>query len=137
LSPIGKPGDWTTDESQVLFRVCRLVSGMGSVAVGCRRAADRFLRRRSGRAAGRVARLWPVRGRWARRRRLRACGRSACSVVGCGWARVDDVSKRRRQGLVVCRVTCPFEGLIYARPGVTLAPTFAGLLACQSRTIRV
>ena len=39
----------------------------------------------------------------------------------------------------------PFEGLIYARPGVTLAPTsagpaafdFAGVAACQSETIRL
>jgi hypothetical protein len=65
--------------------------------------------------------------------------------LGCWWARVDDVSKRRRQGLVVCRATLPFEGHCYARPGVTLAPTFAGgsvdlmvfgLAACQSRTVR-
>jgi hypothetical protein len=64
--------------------------------------------------------------------------------LGCGWARVEDVSKRRRQGLVVCRATLPFEGL-GARPGVTLAPTslgpaglgVAGLAACQSETIRV
>jgi hypothetical protein len=79
-------------------------------------------------------------GFWGRVVDAGGCGRAAgrrVAVVGCGWARVDDVSKRRRQGLVVCRATCPFEGLIYARPGVTLAPTFAGLLACQSRTIRV
>jgi Oxidoreductase NAD-binding domain len=63
--------------------------------------------------------------------------------LGCGWARVEDVSKRRRQGLVVCRATLPFEGL-GARPGVTLAPTslgaaglvFCGLAACQSETVR-
>ena len=79
-------------------------------------------------------------GFWVRGVGAGGCGRAAgrrVPVVGCGWARVDDVSKRRRQGLVVCRATGPFEGLIYARPGVTLAPTFAGLLACQSRTIRV
>jgi hypothetical protein len=33
-----------------------------------------------------------------------------------------DVAKRRRQGLVVCRATLPFEGLFDARPGVALAP---------------
>jgi hypothetical protein len=26
------------------------------------------------------------------------------------WARVTDVAKRRRQGLVVCRAALPFEG---------------------------
>jgi hypothetical protein len=43
-----------------------------------------------------------------------------------------------------CRATLPFEGLIYARSAVTLAPTFAGLAvlafvglaACQSWTMR-
>jgi hypothetical protein len=52
------------------------------------------------------------------------------------WARADDVAKRRRQGLVVCRAASPFEGLFDARPGVTLAPAFAAWLACQSRTVR-
>ena len=69
---------------------------------------------------------------------------AAVKGLGCGWARVEDVSKCRRQGLVVCRATVPFEGL-GARPGVTLAPAsfgFAGLVvwgrvACQSETIRV
>src|SRR3954468_19843222 len=37
-----------------------------------------------------------------------------------GWARVTDVAKRRRQGLVVCRAAVPFEGLCDARPGVAL-----------------
>jgi hypothetical protein len=49
------------------------------------------------------------------------------------------------KGLVVCRATLPFEGQCYARPGVTLAPSSAGLAglllsglaACQSETIRV
>jgi hypothetical protein len=36
-----------------------------------------------------------------------------------------------------CRATLPFEGLIYARSGVTLAPTFlAGAAACWSLIIR-
>jgi hypothetical protein len=68
------------------------------------------------------------------RRRGRRC---AGSALGCGWARADDVSKRGRQGLVACRATLPFEGLIYARSAVTLAPTsLRGDAAFQSRTIR-
>ena len=62
--------------------------------------------------------------------------RWAWRALGCRRARADDVSKRRRQGRVACRATSPFEG-VDARPGVTLAPTFAGAAACQSRTIRV
>ena len=64
-----------------------------------------------------------------------ACCRGAVRALGFWWARVDDESKRRRQGLVVCRVTLPFEGFCDARPSVTLAPTFFGAPACQSRTI--
>ena len=68
----------------------------------------------------------------------------AVKGLGWGWARVEDVSKCRRQGLVVCRATLPFEGL-GARPAVTLAPAssggaglvFCGRAACQSQTIRV
>ena len=57
--------------------------------------------------------------------------------LGCCWARVTDEAKRRRQELVVCRAALPFEGLIYARSSVTLAPTFlAGAPACWSLTIR-
>src|SRR5271169_3016729 len=67
----------------------------------------------------------------------RGC-RGALTALGFGWARVEDESKCRRQGLVVCRATLPFEGFCDARPGVTLAPTFFfGVAACQSRTIRV
>jgi len=51
------------------------------------------------------------------------------------WARVTDVAKRRRQGLVVCRAALPFEGLLDARPFVALAPTFLACAACQSRTV--
>ena len=54
--------------------------------------------------------------------------------LGFWWARVEDESKSRRQGLVVCRVTLPYEGFCDARPGVTLAPIFLGAAACQSRT---
>jgi hypothetical protein len=64
-------------------------------------------------------------------------------VGSFAWARVTDVAKRRRQGLVVCRAALPFEGLFDACPGVTLAPTstvVAALarfvwVACQSRTV--
>ena len=59
----------------------------------------------------------------------------ALRALGFWWARVEDESKSRRQGLVVCRVTLPFEGFCDARPGVTLAPTFFGAPACQSLTI--
>ena len=51
-------------------------------------------------------------------------------------ARVTDVAKRRRQGLVVCRAALPFEGLLDARPSVALAPAFLVWVACQSRTVR-
>jgi hypothetical protein len=51
------------------------------------------------------------------------------------WARADDVAKRRRQGLVVCRAARTFKGLFHTRPGVTLAPTFTAWVACQSRTL--
>ena len=73
--------------------------------------------------------------------------------LGCGWARVEDVSKRRRQGLVVCRAMLPFEGLVMRAPLSRSRPpslgaaglvfsgaagsVFAGLAACQSETIRV
>src|SRR3954463_13649142 len=52
--------------------------------------------------------------------------KSACwsgpPVGSWRWARVTDVAKRRRQGLVVCRAALPFEGCCDARPGVALAP---------------
>jgi hypothetical protein len=81
------------------------------------------------------SRFW---GRRGRRRCRRACCRGAVSALGLGWARVEDESKCRCQGLVVCRATLPFEGFCDARPGVTLAPAFFfGVAACQSRTIRL
>ena len=114
--------------------------GRGWVAEALRSAsvASVFAERRSIGAIRRVfGRAWsaPAAGG--------VCGTSG-ERLGCGWARVEDVSKCRRQGLVVCRATLPFEGL-GARPGVTLAPTFAGvgwlsfagLAACQSETMRV
>src|SRR5208282_2549176 len=52
------------------------------------------------------------------------------------WARADDVAKRRRQGLVVCRAPWPLQGPLDACPGVTLAPTFLAA-ACQSATVRL
>jgi hypothetical protein len=51
-------------------------------------------------------------------------------------ARVTDVAKCRRHGLVVCRAALPFEGLFDACPGVALAPTFAAWATCRSRTVR-
>jgi hypothetical protein len=46
------------------------------------------------------------------------------------------VSKSRRLGLVNLPRDLPFEGLIYARPGVTLAPAFCAV-ARQSETVRL
>ncbi len=53
------------------------------------------------------------------------------------WARADDVSKSRRLGLANLPRDLPFEGLIYARPAVTLAPVFFAAAACQSVTVRL
>jgi hypothetical protein len=63
---------------------------------------------------GRRARFGRFLGRRGRGRRSPASWWWAGWALGCGWARVDDVSKRRRQGLVVCRATLPFEGLLCA-----------------------
>ena len=84
---------------------------------------------------GSVASVWARGGSTGAMRRV--FGRAASVPAGCRrvagaagvwdrllWARVTDVAKRRRQGLVVCRAALPFEGLFDARPGVTLAPTF-------------
>ncbi len=68
--------------------------------------------------------------------RVPAC-RNDRYVRSLFWARADDVAKRRRQGLVVCRATWPFEGPHDACPSVTLAPAFTAWAACQSRTVRV
>ena len=90
--------------------------GVGSVAGGSRRGLDRL--------------LWPWFGPGGPvdRRELggfrpRGVGAGGCrrfdggdEGLGCGWARVEDVSKRRRQGLVVCRATLPFEGLVMRAP---------------------
>jgi hypothetical protein len=59
--------------------------------------------------------------------RWRRLTRGARLRYTLSWARVTDVAKRRRQGLVVCRAALPFEGLFDARPGVALAPA---LFAC-------
>jgi hypothetical protein len=119
------------------------ISGVGSVAGGSRRAEIGLYGLGFGRAA--------VDRRVAARFRPRSVGAGAGGVsgaavkgLGCGWARVEDVSKRRCQGLVVCRATLPVEGLD-ARPAVTLAPTsldpaglvLGGRAARQSATIRV
>ena len=58
-------------------------------------------------------------------------------ALGCLRARADDVSKSRRLELAGLPRDLPFEGLIYARSAVTLAPTsFFGEADFQSRTIR-
>ena len=76
-----------------------------------------------------------IRSSFARRMKVKSsCG--AWPLVGSfWWARVTDVAKRRRQGLVVCRAALPSEGLFDARPFVALAPTFLACAACQSRTV--
>ena len=102
-----------------------------------RGAVDRLLWRRFGPDGGSTGAM------------RRVFGRAASVPAGCRrvagaafvwdrllWARVTDVAKRRRQGLVVCRAALPFEGLFDARPGVALAPTFVAWVACQSRTVR-
>src|SRR5439155_21955817 len=112
-------------------------SGRGSVAGDLWRAAERL--------CGAVsAARWPggvnsaaFRGRRGRRRGRPGCCRGVLWALGWLRARVEDESKCRRQGLVVCRATLPLEGFCDARPGVTLAPAFFGVAACQSRTIRV
>jgi hypothetical protein len=55
------------------------------------------------------------------------------------WARADDVSKSRRLELAGLPRDVPFEGLDYARSGVTLAPAFCllGEAAFQSATERL
>jgi hypothetical protein len=64
-------------------------------------------------------------------------GRRPLRALDLFWARADDVSKSRRLGLASLSRELPFEGLDYARPGVTLAPVFfVGAVACQSRTVR-
>jgi hypothetical protein len=112
------------------------ISAIGSVAVVARRAGDRLVW--SGFGSGTAQRA-QCEGFCAREGGRpcwhRACRRS-CDVGLLVWARADDVAKRRRQGLVVCRAASPFMGFFDARPGVTLAPTFSAWVACQSRTVR-
>src|SRR3984885_10831001 len=80
---------------------------------------------------------WVSGGICAARSARRSC-RRCCQALGCRWARVTDEAKRRRQELVVCRAALPFEGLIYARSSVALAPTLlAGASACWSWTMRL
>jgi hypothetical protein len=53
------------------------------------------------------------------------------------WARAEDESKSRRLELAGLPRDLPFEGLIYARSAVTLAPAFFfGDAAFQSRIMR-
>jgi hypothetical protein len=145
---------WTTDENQGW--PSRLSSGFcgdfgrwigrGSLVEGLRSASVRPVGRRRPRSgviwAG-FARAWSPSGGRRRGRGARlSCGREPRTSQRAGvW------SSR------ACRATLPFEGLIYARSAVTLAPTslgaagvvfsgaaglvLAGLAACQSETIRV
>ena len=79
------------------------------------------------------------RGRFLRADDPRRGCRRRQLALGCARARADDVSKSRRQELVVCRATCVLlvSDLIYARSSVTLAPAFlAGAPACWSWTSR-
>ena len=66
--------------------------------------------------------------RYSLARRMKVKG---VALRGAWWdrwarARVTDVAKCRCQGLVVCRAALPFEGLLDACPGVTLAPSSDG-----------
>jgi hypothetical protein len=55
-----------------------------------------------------------------------------------GWGRGSMTCRSsRRLGLVNLPRDLPFEGLIYARPNVTLAPVFFAAAACQSETVRL
>jgi len=79
------------------------------------------------------------RGRFLRADDPRRGCRRRQLALGCARARADDVSKSRRQELVVCRATCVLlvSDLIYARSSVTLAPAFlAGAPASWSWTSR-
>jgi hypothetical protein len=112
------------------------ISASGSVADSPRRAADRLLWLRLARALLDEPDVKGFRPREAGAGELALACRNDRFVRSLFWARADDVAKRRRQGLVVCRAASPFEGLFDARPGVTLAPTFTAWVACQSRTLR-
>jgi hypothetical protein len=70
----------------------------------------------SGRAASPVRRY-----RSGRRMKVKCSCSTAAPVGELAWARVTDVAKRRRQGLVVCRAALPFEGLLDACPSAALA----------------
>ena len=109
------------------------VSAIGSVGEAGRRAVDRLLWLGFA-SAGRIGTSFRPRGI-----ATDALAVSCINGRGVGllfWARADEVAKRRRQGLVVCRAASPFRGFFDARPGVTLAPTFTAWAACQSRTVR-
>jgi hypothetical protein len=112
------------------------ISASGSVTGSPGRAADRLLWLRFGSSVGRRARCEGFHPREVGAAAPALACRNDRYVRSLLWARADDVAKRRRQGLVVCRAASPFEGFFDARPGVTLAPTFTALVACQSRTVR-
>ena len=44
------------------------------------------------------------------RMKVKLSGALGFRVAGCGWVRVTDVAKCRRQELVACRAALPFEG---------------------------
>src|SRR5215207_4322421 len=127
-------GFWVrgTDESQgpgmrwdaVLTRI----SGIGSVADGSRRAADRLPVASFWLRGGRPARFG---GFWVRGIGAGGCrraGRSGRRALGCRWARVDDVSKSRRLGLVGLPRDLPFEGLSMRAPVSRSRPPSSPLL---------
>jgi len=104
----------------------------------CSEAADRLLWRWFRLGDGRSAQIRLFRGHAPSPSAAAGGWRSICWVVGCGWARVDDVSKRRRLGARGLPRDVALRGPCYARPGVTLAPALPvrGAVACQSETIR-
>src|SRR5437588_762262 len=105
-----------------------LLAALGgrSVAFGARGAADRRLSARAARHRGcRV-----VRGGYLRAAvRPLAC-RRRCRALACWWARVSDVEAQTSGALSLPR-GLPFEGLVYARSGVALAPILVLSLASR------
>jgi hypothetical protein len=70
------------------------------------------------------------------RMKVKFAGAFGLLVRRCGWVRVTDVAKCRRQEQLACRAALPLEGLDDARSGVAPAPTSVGRVACQSATSR-
>ena len=115
------------------------ISEVGLVAGGLRRAADRLLWRRFRPVAGWISAISAFFGRaWSTPGSSGVAERVLLWDRGGGRESMTCQSADVRDSWSAARLA-PQRGLIYARPGVTLALTFAaaGLLACQSRTIRV